>query len=32
MESTAGKIAELRELPSEQHEFIGLMLDGVWLG
>ncbi len=32
MEATAGKIAELRERPLEQHEFIGLMLDGVWLG
>jgi transposase-like protein len=32
MEATAGKIAELRERKLEQREFIGLMLDGVWLG
>jgi putative transposase len=31
MEATAGKIAELRERPLEQHEFIGLMLDGICL-
>ena len=32
MEATAGKIAELRERKLMQREFIGLMLDGVWLG
>jgi transposase-like protein len=32
MEATAGKVAELRERNIAQHEFVGLMLDGVWLG
>ena len=32
MSATAGKIAELRERKLVEREFIGLMLDGVWLG
>jgi transposase-like protein len=30
--NTSAKITELRDRKLEQHEFIGLMLDGVWLG